>query len=240
MTKQPAKKAPAPKRDHTQIHAWLNSVGVLGALIVAIYAAFLSHQALLRKKEKLGFNVTPEGGCQLEYLGGATQGELGLRWDVTITNESEDKLSIVTHQGFSIGQSGAPVFMSGFREIEDLEGHELNFPLTLDGGEARAVVVRVAFPISDAKQAVLIQGFLHGRSRPTSVAALQQYLAEHNLDVAGNNLNVRRDKGKILGWSVNGPPKFDQAIVEITTGRKAHMTAAMSYPPRPSDGSIDD
>jgi hypothetical protein len=233
--KQPAKKA-ATKMDRSQIHSWANTATAVGAFIVAVYAAWMSQQALNLKREKLGFDVLPDSGCRVQYIGSDKMGELGLCWQVTITNQSEDKLSIVSHKAFSVGRKAGLNYMSGFREVEDQAGNEIPFPLTLDGGEAKAVYVRVGFLISDPKEAGLIQAFLRGRPTPAAMAELQQYLVEHNIDLADNSLSVRHIDEKNSVWSIVGPTKYDEAGIRFITGRKSVMVATMSYPPR-LDGS---
>ena len=210
------------------VHDWINSAGVVLALIVAGVSAYFSWQTFESKKDAIGFSVLPTNRCKVQFQKIESGGFLGICWSVTLINQSENKLAIVRARTFGV-KNGARFYFSGFQEMEGTSGGEVVLPIVLDGGEARTIIVRAPVEVSET-----VAKIVESLPRPLSAISmnsLSHTLATHQLDFVGNSLDLLKSEGKIFGWQLRSPVKYALALLEIKTGRGAIFSTPFVWPP---------
>jgi hypothetical protein len=214
------------------LHEWLNSAVAVVALLMSAVSAYFTWQSNQVKKEALAMMTRPTGACHTEYHGGEERGDIGLCWSVTLANESENRLSIVDYEVFDI-LDGKRVWIGGFRNLEAVDGTPLSLPITLDGGEAREIIVRspIMVPPAVAHAIAQLPEYQGHALASLTLSAIQRALAAAKLDFMGNQVEPMIIDGQVTGWSI--PPPFKSALSELvlTTGRGATFNMRMGYPP---------
>jgi len=140
-----------PAERRSSLHEWINSVGIIITFAIAGFSAWVSWTTYQLKKEDILAVATYDNSCPANYVNfqayGSTivDGSLGLCWNVTIANKSEDKLSIIGAFVYRVGKGGSldADYIPGFHFTEEMNGNSLEFPVVLDGGAARRFRVRV-------------------------------------------------------------------------------------------------
>ena len=212
----------------SRVHTWINSVGVILALVISFASAYLSWRSLELKRESIGFSVQPTNDCHVVYRKMGDSGQLGLCWLVTITNQSENRLSLVHAQVFEM-RNGALVYSSGFREFENIAGGTAAFPIALDGGEAKLVLVRTPVLVAPAVSKAIDS--LPDSPKPISLGFLMKYLSQHKLDLIGNSLELIEVDGQIQGWSIKPPVMRTISLLKVETGRGGTFVTQIGWPP---------
>jgi hypothetical protein len=162
-----------------------------------------------------------------------SDGLLGLRWVVTLSNRSENRLSLVDGRVSSVNNQGAISWTSGFTSVENIDGTPFNSPVALNGGEAKQFLVRA--PVQVPASVVQVLDDLPGTNgKPLAGMSLNQVgfaLARRRLDYLGDSIDVDLDGRKIVGWQLKPPYKSTTNVWEIQTGRGAKFIAFLVWPP---------
>jgi hypothetical protein len=216
--------------EYTKAHLWLNTAVACLALAASSGSAIFSWRSYQLKRESIGFIARTALDCKVQYQKFGDAGLLGLCWMVTITNQSESRTSIVTHQVFSL-INGARSFHSGFTEVESVKGETTQFPIILDGGEAKSYLVRAPFDIPPPVVKV-VEGILVGRpSQVFQLSDFQRLLFHENLDLIGNHVTLKYLDAGAFAASWDSNQRFAVAQAQFETGRGNAFVVQMSYPP---------
>jgi hypothetical protein len=214
--------------EHTKAHLWVNTLIACGALAVAGFSGIVSWKSLQLKNESIGFVQRPTFDCRVEYEKIEEHGALGICWNVTITNESDSRTSLVLHQAQSVREGGG-TFFSGFTEVEDGHGKAVPFPVVLDAGEARSYVIRVPFEVPETV-AKIINPLISGtNSQLLSLNAIKAILSDASLDLVGNSVEVKKyGDERTISWIKQFTPAIGQ--VKFFTGRGGLFTLQVVFP----------
>lgn len=176
--------------------------------------------------------VRPVGDCRTEYHGSAKRGAIGLCWSVTLSNDSENRLSIVDHRVFNL-QDGRKAWIGGFQTLEAADGKPIQLPITLDGGEAKKIFVRggIWVPAAVARAIAEMPEFQNHTLGAVPLASVQRALAKKNLDFIGNTVDPTIIDGKYRGFSILPPVKGVVNVLTLATGRGMTFSTRMTYPP---------
>ncbi|MBV8525052.1 MAG: hypothetical protein JOY71_23510 [Acetobacteraceae bacterium] len=223
--------------DRSSMHEWLNSVVAVVALLVSGVSVYFTWQSNQAKKEALATVARPTGTCLTEFHGGAEPGNIGLFglcWSVTLANESESRLSIIDYRILSIQERGMGE-IGGFHNLESADGSPLSLPLSLDGGEAKEIVVRagIILPPAVAHAITQLPEYQSHTLSKLPLSAVQHALAMKKMDFVGNTVQPMLVDGKVTGFSIPPPIKRSVNLLVLTTGRGATFSARMAYPPEP-------
>lgn len=220
--------------DRTTIHQWVNSTVAVMALVVSGVSALFTWQGNQAKKEALAMTVKPTGACRTEYHQGEGAGQIGLCWAVTLANGSENRLSIVDYKLVGIEDAGM-VQLGPFQNFEAMDGTPLGLPLTLDGGEAKEIIVRAGIKLPPYIVHAIAQmpEYQNHNLDKMSIDAVQRSLALAKMDIVGNAVDPMLVDGKLLGFSIQSPFKRAVNLLVLTTGRGTNFHATLTYPPEP-------
>jgi hypothetical protein len=224
----------------SSLHEWIHSVGIIITFCPAGFSAWQSWIVFQLKKEDILTTVSFNHDCHAEYqnfqaLGSsAIHGFLGLCWIVTISNKSENRVSILETAIFSVDKEGNSSQAGfGFHTTEEIAGGSVRYPVTLEGGAAHQFLVRAPVWLP-ASVSSIIDELFRTLKKPVSELSLKEVedaVAEHNLDILGDSIEVVRDGGKISGWSLPRGFKTISAIWQIETGRGGRFRVVMHWPP---------
>jgi hypothetical protein len=156
---------------------------------------------------------------------------IGVCWDVTIANTSDAKLSIVNAKIQGVTGSG-PASVGGFQNFEQIGGSPLSFPVTLDGGEATRILVRVPGLVDKLIMAI-VADFAHAQVGTTGklwLQDVQRLLALENLDLAGNQRRPFSAGSHVGERLFIGPMKFITYALVLSTGRGSKFNGLLTYP----------
>ena len=238
------KKAKKPKSEPSADKGWwsrenLNSIGVVIAILTGLFGAYQGWEAKRGQNENVSTapSFTPQ--CQVQYQKVVNSGAIGLCWLVTISNTSSSKLSIVAadvwNRPLVVDEKGRGHYrgmnqIGGFRKFEN-EGDEQppQFPIILDGGESKNILVRVPVLVPTAV-AQAIESIIQsngGSAIPMVLGKLQHELFERGLDYMGGKPVVLGPGSYML--------KFDHGPImnqlELTSGRGQKFYSLLTYPP---------
>jgi hypothetical protein len=113
--------------EHTKAHLWINTTIALCALAASLASAAISWGSFKMKTENLEFLVTTDRDCGLPADDTQTNSARYFTeacWNLTITNNSERRTSIVKFDGYQFS-------------LSDAEDHRTAFPIVIDGGDAK-------------------------------------------------------------------------------------------------------
>jgi hypothetical protein len=213
--------------EHTRLHLWLNTAISCFALAASATSGYYALQTFKLKNESLGFTTNPTYDCPLEFQKVGDGALLSLCWLVTMTNQSDARISIVRFQAFDMSEKTA-VFSSGLPALEDAQGKAIYPPLSLGAGEPRQYLMRV--PTSVPASVALLAETLP----PTaSLHQLQSLALKSSLDLVGNKVEVKYFDEEKRQASVSWIYGMRVAVGEIRflTGRGNAFVAQMSFPP---------
>jgi hypothetical protein len=218
--------------DHTKFHLWLNTAIAAVAFGASGASALFSYWTYNLKGESLGFAVAPTVNCRAEYHELSDAGVIGLCYVVAITNQSDSRTSIISHEAFSSTGSGNTHY-SGFTEIESMRGEFVDFPIVLESGEARSYVFRVPIAVPQSVARVIKTLSAQTKVDALALASVRNAVADAGLDFLGTSIDVKKDGQQYL---MTWPNNFRQAtgFVTFRTGRGNTFVARMTYPPTPS------
>jgi hypothetical protein len=219
----------------SSLHEWINSIGLIITAVFAIVSAYYSRNEALLREDDVVFSSIPTVACGVEYFKIGDGGELGLCWDVTISNRSDLKVSLVSERIIALVNGSSAIF-GGFHELMNANGSPLSLPVTLDGGDSKSIIVRapVSIPASAAKAIESVEK--SGIALPTiSLAQLQDRLVEARMDFLGDSIDVISVDGKVQGWSLKPPFQSAVSVLEMQTGRGKWFVGDLVWPPRPQN-----
>jgi hypothetical protein len=216
----------APKNTMGQI--CVNTAVALLALIVSTISALFSWWTYELKDESVGFSSLIDFNCNIEFQRIGDHGILGLCWTLTISNQSDSTISLVSHQAFSELKQGL-VFYSGFNEMEDGKGNPLSSPIVLNSGVSQSYLVRGAVEIP--KSVVEVIDKLPAAGNGLQMVDLKNAAANAELDVIGNHIDIKTyaGGGAQMTWGLG----YQTAIVlmKFESGRGHMFVAQLAFPP---------
>ena len=190
-------------------------------------SGYFAWQTYTLKTEALGFTVNPTYDCHLEFKKMGDDGVLSLCWIVTITNQSDLRVSIVRFQAFDASDKNV-IFRSGFPALEDSEGKSVSAPLSLGPGEPQQYLMRVPFVVPSS-----VASLAQTLPATATLYQLQSLTLKSNLDVLGNKVQVKYFDEEKKNLSVSWP--YDMRVVtgaiQFFTGRGNKIIAQVSFPP---------
>ena len=206
-----------------EVHEWLNSVGVVAAVVVSGYFGWYSNRL---KSESLLVSGSPTTACSVK-VGAA---ESALCWSVIIANGSENPLSIIQANWKRILPSGATAVL-GFNFLTP-EGEPLPFPVNLDGGKGTKIIVRAILLVSsDVADVTRTIGENSPQPpQPQSLRDVQLRIASAGLDVLGNKVNPVKDGKNVIGWRWEAPFRTEVFLLTLKTGRGGAFGTTLNYP----------
>lgn len=212
--------------EHTRLHLWLNSVIAFVAFAASATSGYYAWQTYNLKTEALGFTVNPTFECPLEFRKVGDEGVLSLCWVVTITNQSDTRISIVRFQAFDVSDENT-VFRSGYSALENARGEAVYPPLSLGAGEPQQYLMRVPFSVPAA-----VASLAKTLPENATLHQLQSMTLKSGLDVVGNKVEVKYFDEQKQQASVAWIYGMRVALGEIRffTGRGNMFVARMSFP----------
>jgi hypothetical protein len=224
-------------KEGLNLHGWINSIGVIVALAVSCTSAYFAWQSNRMRYEDLAFSSGPSGSCRVQYTNLGDQSLLGLCWNVTISNRSEDKVSLIEHRLLNVQSSGGVLYGVGFQEFETTQGAPVMFPMTLDGGESKQFIVRAPVPVPSTV-AKIIRDLSQSRANANlSLGELQNRLAQSKLDLLGDPIVVSAmENGEVKAWSLAPPFARTVNFLEVRTGRGKLFDTYLVWPPDLTNG----
>ena len=208
--------------EHTKLHLWLNTTIAALALVAAGASAYISWRTYEFKDKSIGFSPAayyPD--CRLEYVSVKEGHAIGLCWHVTISNESDTKISLVDHQAF-MGEEPPSWRNPIVTEVEGDNGSVARFPIVLEGGAAQKYLLRVPLPLPAHTNSLVKDFWEQQRDSSPTLKALETFLFKHYTDFYGN---VFEPKPGLQTWTLT------VAQMKFTTGRGNIFTAQLFAPP---------
>ncbi len=211
-------------------HEWINSFGVLAALAVSAYFGWHTDRL---KSESVLMDVHPTGACSVT-VGAA---ESALCWSMIITNGSENRLTIVDASWRRVLPSAAEIL--GFEFVTPNDGQPLSFPVNLDGGEGKKIIVRAVVlltsDVADVNRAI-------GESQPQppkpySLREVQLRIAAAGLDILGNKVNPVWNGKSVIAWRWDAAFRPEVDLLTLKTGRGGAFSTTLTYPSATDNGS---
>jgi hypothetical protein len=214
----------------SKVHEWINSFGVVAALGASIYFGWRTDWL---KSENLLLIGRPTSACSVKV--GAAHS--GVCWSVIIANGSENRLSIIQVNWRRILPSAAAVL--GFDFLSS-DGKPLAFPINLDGGEGKQIIVRAALlvtsDVADINRALVEH---QRQDHLWSLRDVQLRFAAAGLDVLGNKVNTVRNGEEVIGWRWESPFRQEVDLLTLRTGRGGTFSTTLSYPSGRDDWGPD-
>jgi hypothetical protein len=228
------------KKRISSIHEWVNSVATSLAILLSCGSLYITWDANLRKAEQISINSRPTDNCKPDLANYI----VAQCWVVTISNISEDQLSVIQYDARVRG------IVYWKSSLLDQDGKRLPLPFSLSGGEAKAVIIRVAFYVDADAHALFDQlrvKFQKDGKSPL-MTDVSRELAGKRTDVFGAPVIPKVVNGEIIGWDYNLPggpldaahltsqdtessgPTLITVDIDIKTGRGSDFRHLASYP----------
>jgi hypothetical protein len=208
--------------ERSSLHEWINSTGVILAVVISGISLWYARDASLSKDESIAITATRkyDDSDVLFSNGGYI---LWLPWTVTIANKSNTKLAITDGRIFSVSPDGNVSRLLSYPERPSINWGKSGLPLVLDGGEAAQVFAYV--PISMSKRFVDFMTPTFGKNFDHKMKWKDFDLFYSNFGATGNDDGIYSGKLKVAVasapdqiWergSTNGP----FGIIWLWTGR---------------------
>jgi hypothetical protein len=213
--------------EHTRLHLWLNTIIAVAAMAASGTSGYFAWQSYTLKTEALGFTVNSTNDCRLEFTKMGEDGVLSLCWIVTITNQSDLRVSIVRFQAFDVSEKNV-IFRSGFPALEDSEGKTVSAPFSLGPGEPKQFLMRVPFAVPNS-----VASLAKTLPETATLHHLQSIAIKSDLDILGNKVQVKYfDEGRenvLVTWPDN--MRVVTGAIQFFTGRGNKFIAQMTFPP---------
>ncbi|WP_321916692.1 hypothetical protein [Paraburkholderia sp. J11-2] len=216
------------------LHQWSNTALAVLALAASTSSAYSAWEQNEAKIEQVSVLAKP-GDCPIYYQGDEERAVIGMCWEVTIANSSENRMSVVNYQMDTMRNANGDynVSASSIQELSTIDGKPLALPINLDGGEAKRILVESPVVIDGAVNAAVraIIFPLGKKSRPSTIDELQRALATTaHVDISGNSLQNVVANGDTLTYSMPSPIKTSKAEITFATGRGGLTKWALLQP----------
>jgi len=212
--------------ERSRRHEWINTCIAGGALLVAGAAAYFSWQANQLKSESLAILARSTDDCPFDMLSVAPNfpnSKVTMCWLVTLSNRSENRLSIVDYHVVEVLGDNSTEEISPYQHLETVEGKPLSLPINLDGGEGRQILVRalINVPPSVAEAITKIPEYKGDPTGLLSLRKVEEALAAADMDILGNKLPYT-------------PPHRGMGrtnLLSMITGRGGTFNQSLTYEP---------
>lgn len=207
-------------------------ISALALLVSGISAAFTIQSNSL-KNESLAMPSHPISSCHPEYIAFAFGGggAITLCWSVILTNNSEDRVSIIS---FSFPKKPSRGLLDAAGLFTTADEKPVDFPIVLDGGEARKLTLFVIYRLPDPVSIILNQSSLvrkDGLPNNLTLRQIQDLLIRSGTDLLGDKtFNPQPSSGEVLGYGTSGPPKSVDFGIYLTTGHGKTFSSAVHFP----------
>jgi hypothetical protein len=210
-------------------HEWINSIGIIITFCIVAFSTFVN---LVYKSEGVSWMISPNLTCRAKYyhIIDLNKGILELCWNIMVSNTSENKMSILSSKIFKSDDRGNFDEKEGLDEVEELDEEFVHYPITLEGGTAHQFLVRYQSWLPASVDSVLHQlkdiDYL-------SLREVHLAVAEHNIDILGNAIQVGRNTktDQIVGWVLPEHFKSASAMWVLYTGRGRKFQIPLHWPP---------
>lgn len=213
-----------------KVHEWLNSLIAAVALCVSAYLGFGSYWL---KSESIHISSRPTGICSVQ-VGAAVS---ALCWSVIIANGSENRLSIIQAHWKRVLPSAAAILGFDFLTVD---GSPLSFPINLDGGEGKQIMIRAVLMLTSDVADVNRRLGEDNRSRSWTLHDVQLRIAGAGLDILGNNVNPIMNGKDVIGWRWTSPFRAEVDLLTLKTGRGGAFSTTLTYPATTGDSVSDE
>jgi hypothetical protein len=126
--------------EQSKTHLWINTAIACVAALVSSGSAVVTWRSFSLNVESLGLTSSFTYDCLFSFGATIKDGkqlwQAGLCWKVTIANQSNSRISIISYRATSDGPTVA--------EFIDDKGRSIPTPITLDAGEARTFLIRAS------------------------------------------------------------------------------------------------
>jgi hypothetical protein len=239
----------------SKAHLWINTGIAISAFLASATSALYAYNTYTLKDESLSFSALPTWDCRIEYQKIGDGGVLGLCWLVTVTNQSDRRTSIISHQAFELEdvtvanqsdrrtsisghqlfdlKARGSIYRSGYTEIEDVgSGHPTSFPIVLDSGEAKSYIFRVPISVpSSVAKIIESASKTDSASRHLTFKELEHDTFDAGLDILGTPVTVRHFSPDL--YDAEYDTGFRKVIgqMKLVTGRGREFNCNMAFPP---------
>jgi hypothetical protein len=216
------------KRRRSTLHEWINSIGVVLAIILSANSVDIARQNSLLKMDNLAGSSFPTGDCQfiMSQKGDPNDGRnrLTMCWRINIANTSEGRLTVK-----DIGVSGG--VPGPYLPDQNVDDSRLEIPFGLAGGDAKSFIIHRPVAISDkiADFVLGIPGIKPDAVAPMRLSAVENLLNKNGLDLLGNHVAIHP---LFLAYRPigDGPEKTVSDQIIICTARGPCFAVNLHYP----------
>lgn len=167
-------------------------ISILAIILSIMSFAYTIRKDILDDQERI--SITDSSFSYNEILsydmtgGFRGQGVIdGLNYTITLANNSKQKISLISYDIFQRGQNLHFQYGNMIKGIRDQKNREIEFPLSLDAGEAISLTFEVNTLIPSDINMLLLEKY--GTSTEISSQELITYLGENGRDLFGNDVN---------------------------------------------------
>lgn len=223
--------------EHTRLHLWLNTVIASGALVASLALTVMSYREYQLKGESIGLLAYFWPDCA---LASEDTGHVTLCWRIHISNQSDNRTSIIRLRIWRESDDEKPLFSTPNDVLEEMSGQSTTTPIVLDGGESRTYTAKISVAVP--KQIVdfaqqLSKGkislpLIYPQNAPPQITLrdLEWVAKDHDFDLLGNQLVRRNSSPSVISLYEPLVRKTLKASLTVFTGRGNSFAAQMIYP----------
>jgi hypothetical protein len=215
--------------ERATVHNWINSIAAIGALVLSGYSITLTKNEFGLKNEHISFQAQESDRCKFKFNPTGEDGEVSVCWEVNFTNLSEDRVTITSADVYSINKMGQRALASYLNEVEDLNGVRQNFPISLDGGDFKTVLVRAVVTVN-ANAASKIAAYVGKAEASSNIRDDRMYLMRSRIDLVGNPIEIVTFQNRVDVWRYIHAGEYQKVELEIRTARNGVSTLDLTYP----------
>lgn len=149
----------------------------------------------------------------------------GINYTVILSNNSKQKVSLVSYEVFQAGSSLRFQYSNMVRAVKDQKDQEILFPLSIDAGDSVALTFEINTAIQTSVNMLLLSKY--GVSGEIPLEEIQMYLGENGYDIFGNNVDYTL-YGDGSYKIKSEAPLFPEYDLEILTSKGNVIKASLS------------
>jgi hypothetical protein len=215
------------------VHEWINSAGVVLALVASSASAYFAWQANLFKYESLSVTAKSDESCKVRFAkfdasANPPRYVIGLCWNIVVSNNSEMRTSLIN---FQITRDDRSIYF--IREVgpslTKLDGS--SFPLSIDSGETVQLRLFVAYPLRDniAEKITFIANKEGGSLQNRSLGDVERELWRDGVDLFENQVDaiIPDNTTYFVEWKkIERNPIYN---LKLLTGRGSQFDSQVSW-----------
>lgn len=237
-----------PEKPGSNIHEWVNTIGVVIALLISLASVLISWQGFVIKQDTLYGYAESTLDCQfvLRVVESSPTRELydqGIRdrfnqlsmcWKVTIINAGEDLTTITDFPDLvNLADNDISSNIPRLNSAEDNNGSELKLPFILAPGESKSFLVRFPMTIPDKVAdlvANMIPHFIQHAVAPFKLSLAESILCKNHLDFLGNESAPLFSQGCMPMIGAGHKVNTMNERLHLCTSRDIWLELPLSYP----------